>query len=77
MGTEYAMLLCLAYGVQSRTLALGCCDDCGNSSRENQNIYVKLVVHSLDFSRCVGDIGKPSVNTMKTRVCGIGERNVF
>ena len=35
------------------------------------------VMHSFDVFRCVGDIGKPSVDTMKTRVCGISKRNVF
>ena len=35
------------------------------------------MMHSLDVSRCAGDIGKPSVNTMKLRVCGIRKRNVF
>ena len=34
-------------------------------------------MHLLDISRCVGDVGKPNVNTTKTRVWGIGKRNVF
>ena len=32
---------------------------------------------SLDVSRCAGDIGKTSVNTMNMCVCGIGKRSVF
>ena len=35
------------------------------------------MMRSLDVSRRAGDIGKPCVNTTKTRVCGIGKRNVF
>ena len=35
------------------------------------------VMRSLGFVRCAGDMGKPSVNETKMRVCGIGKRNVF
>ena len=45
--------------------------------RENQNIEVSWVMHSLGVSRCAGDIGKTSVNSLKMRVCGIGKRSVF
>ena len=34
-------------------------------------------MRSFDVSRCAGDIGKPSVNSTKKRVCGIGRRNIF
>ena len=63
--------------VQSLTLARGCCNDCGNSLRENQKNDVDCVTRSLDVSRCAGDIGKSSVNAMKMCVCGIGQRRVF
>ena len=76
MGTESVMLLCLSYCVKRRTLARGFCDDCRNSLRENQKIEVIWVMHSLDVSRCAGDIGKPSVNTTEICVCGIGRCNV-
>ena len=75
--TEYAMLLCLSYCAQSLTLARGMLSDCRNSSRENQNNEVILVMHLLGVSRCAGDIGKSSVNSMKMCVCGIGKRRVF
>ncbi len=35
------------------------------------------MMHSLGVSRCAGDIGKSSVNSMKMCVCGIGKRRVF
>ena len=35
------------------------------------------MMHSLGVSRCAGDIGKSSVNSMKMCVCGIGKRSVF
>ena len=71
------MLLCLAYCAQSLTLARGFCYVCWNSLKENQSIDVNIVMRSVDVSRCAGDIGKPSVNSTKRRVCGIGRRNVF
>ena len=77
MRTESAMLLCLAYCIQSLTLALGFCNDCGNSLRETQNVEVMCVMRSLDVFRCAGDIGKPSVNSTKMCVCDIGKRGVF
>ena len=75
--TESAMLLCFAYCVERLTLARGCCNDRWNSTRENQNIEVMWVMHSLDVSGCAGDIGKPIVNTTKMHACGTGTRNVF
>ena len=63
--------------VLSLTLARGFVNDCGNSQKENQNIEVIRVMHSLGVSRCAGDIGKSSVNSMKMCVCGIGKRSVF
>ena len=35
------------------------------------------MMRSLDVSRCVGDISKPSVNTTNMNVCGTGKRKVF
>ena len=35
------------------------------------------MMRSLDVSQCAGDVGKPSVNTRKMCVCGIGKRNIF
>ena len=35
------------------------------------------MMHSLGVSRCAGDIGKSSVNSMNMCVCGIGKRSVF
>ena len=34
-------------------------------------------MRSLDVSQFGEDIGKPSVNTKKRRVCGIGKRHAF
>ena len=34
-------------------------------------------MHSLDVSRCAGDIGKSRLNSTNIRVCGIGKRSVF